>query len=183
MADETETIETPPAPAPPLWVGLLTWVAVAIVALVFLQLIGIVWQASTLGEQAPTLNFSDRLGYAFLQNLDQAPLGLELLLAVVLVLVPIILRVPTSKAQDRGAQIVLMGTVGIAFLIAIGGIIGIPARTHIIHMQKGKVTGVVRTVLFTFVMRNVGTAVLAMIAAAAAVRVRFVPRRVVVDAT
>src|SRR5437660_8919543 len=151
MADETETAaETaaPAEPAPPFWVGLLTWTAVVLVVLALLQFIGILFQASTLGAQAKTLSFSDRLGYSFLQNLDQAPIGFELLVAVLLAITPVIVRQPTTKSQDQLAQVVIMGTAGLAFLIAIGGIIGVPARTHIIHLQHGKVTGVVRWVLF-----------------------------------
>ena len=70
IAPETVTGEPPP----PLWVGLVTWVAVALVALVALQVIGIIFQAGAL--KATGLEYSDKLGYAFLQNLDQAPLGL-----------------------------------------------------------------------------------------------------------
>ncbi len=170
VAPETVTGEPPP----PMWVGLVTWVAVALTALVALQVIGIIFQAGSL--QATGLTYSDKLGYAFLQNLDQAPLGLELLAAVVLVLLPVIARQRTTSGQDRAAMIVLVGTAALALLIAIGGIVGVPARLHIIDLQNQKVTSVVRRVLFTFVIRNVGTAVLAGAAAIAAVRVRFAPR-------
>ena len=173
IAPETVTGEPPP----PLWVGLVTWVAVALVALVALQVIGIIFQAGSL--KATGLTYSDKLGYAFLQNLDQAPLGLELLAAVVLVLLPVIARQRTTGSQDRAAMIVLVGTAALGLLIAIGGIIGVPARLHIIDLQNQKVTSVVRRVLFTFVVRNVGTAVLAGAAAIAAVRVRFAPRATV----
>jgi hypothetical protein len=60
--------------------------------------------------------------------------------------------------------------------VAIGGIIGVPARTHILHLQKQEVTSVIQRVLYTFIIRNVGTAVLALVAAVGAVRVRFAPR-------
>ena len=177
MAEDTEIApETVSAePPPPLWVGLVTWVAVALVALVALQVIGILFQAGAL--KATGLTYSDKLGYAFLQNLDQAPLGLELLAAVVLVLLPVIVRQRTTERQDRAAMIVLVVTAGLALLIALGGIIGVPARVHIIHLTPNqKVTSVVQRVLFTFVVRNVGTALLAGAAAIAAVRVRFAPR-------
>ncbi|HZN15725.1 MAG TPA: hypothetical protein VFB78_15760 [Acidimicrobiales bacterium] len=183
MEDEDTVVEaavdetTPPPPAPPLWVGLVTWASVVIVALVALQLVGIVGQAVALGGQTKQLNFADRLGYSFLQNLDQAPLGLELLLAVLLALTPIMARRPTNASQDRWAQYVLVAVAGLALLIAIGGILGVPARVHIIDKQNAKVTGVVQWVLFTFVVRNVATALLAMAASMAAVRVRFAPRR------
>jgi hypothetical protein len=177
MDDELETATTAPTgPPPPLWVGLVTWVALALVALIALQVVGIVMQATAL--KAAGLTFSDRLGYSFLQNLDQAPLGFELLVAVVLALLPTIAGQRTTTGQDRAAQIVLVGVAGLALLIMIGGIIGIPARIHIIHLGQApnnKVTGVVQRVLFTFVMRNVGTAALALVAALAAVRVRFAP--------
>jgi hypothetical protein len=169
MDDELET---------PAWVGLVTWVSLALLALVALQVVGIVGQALAL--KAPGLTFSDRLGYSFLQNLDQAPLGFELLLAVLLVLTPTIARQVTTPGQDRAAQIVLVGVAGLALLIAIGEIIGLPARVHIIHLgtpPNNKVSGVVQRVLFTSVIRNAGTAALALVAALAAVRVRFTPRR------
>jgi hypothetical protein len=180
MADETETPDSDPTePPPPFWVGLVTWLAVALVALIALQLIGIVFQASAL--KAPGLTYSDRLGYAFLQNLDQAPLGFELLIAVLLVLTPVVARQRTTSGQDRAAQVVLVGAAALALVIAIGGIIGVPARIHIIHKLpagQNQVTSVIRRVLFTFVIRNVGMAALAMVAAIGAVRVRFAPRRV-----
>jgi hypothetical protein len=147
---------------------------------VALQLIGRIAQATALGSETKSLNFSDRLGYSFLQNLDQAPLGFELLVAVLLALLPVMLRQRTTANQDRIAQIVLIGVAGLALLIAIGGVIGVPARLHIIDIQNGKVTNVIRFVLFTFVIRNVGTALLAMIAALAAVTIRFTPRRAAV---
>ncbi len=180
MDDETETAlsSAPASPPPPLWVGLVTWVGAGLVALIALQLLGIVLQAVEL--EARGLTFSDRLGYSFLQNLDQAPLGFELLVAIVLVLAPTIARQPTTPGQDRIAQIVLVGVAGLALLVTIGGIIGVPARIHIIHLGQApnnEVTPVVRWVLYTFVIRNVGTAALAMVAALAAVRVRFAPRR------
>ncbi len=180
MAEDTETAaaSAPSAPPPPLWVGLVTWIAVALVALVALQLVGIIAQAGAL--KATGLTYSDKLGYAFLQNLDQAPLGFELLVAVVLVLAPVAGRQRTSEGQDRAAMIVLVGAAGLALLIMIGGIIGVPARIHIIHLSQApanKVTSVVRRVLFTFIIRNVGTAALALVAAIGAVRVRFAPRR------
>jgi hypothetical protein len=180
MDDEIETPPTaPPAlPAPPLWVGLVTWVALALVALVALQVVGIVAQAMAL--KAAGLTFSDRLGYSFLQNLDQAPLGFELLVAVLLALAPTVAGQRTTTGQDRAAQIVLVAVAGLALLIMIGGIIGVPARIHIIHLGQApnnKVTDVVRRVLFTFVMRNVGTAAIALVASLAAVRIRFTPRQ------
>ncbi len=179
-AAETDTTETASdatvaAPAAPLWVGLFTWIAVALVALVALQLVGIIFQAAAL--KANGLTFSDKLGYAFLQNLDQAPLGFELLVAVILAMAPVVARQRTTENQDRAAQFVLVAVAALALLIAIGGIIGVPARFHIIHLTpNAKVTSVVRRVLFTFVVRNVGTALLALAAAVGAVRARFAPR-------
>jgi hypothetical protein len=73
---------------------------------------------------------------------------------------------------------VLIAVAGLAVLIAIGGVLGVPARLNIIDAQNGKVTPVVRRVLFTFVIRNVGTAMVALVAALAGVRVRFAPRRI-----
>jgi hypothetical protein len=178
MDDETEIAETSPTP---LWVGLVTWVAVALVALIALEVIGIVLQGNAL--KASGLTYSDKLGYAFLQNLDQAPLGFELLVAVLLALLPVIMRSRTTPGQDKAAQFVLVAVAGLALLITIGGIIGVPARIHIIHLSpapNNKVTQVVSRVLITFVIRNVGMSILALVAALAAVRVRFTPRRVAV---
>lgn len=176
MAETTEppVATAPAAPPPPLWVSLVTWVAVAIVALVFLQIVGIFFQASALNVSK--LTFSDRLGYTFLQNLDQAPLGFELLIAVLLVIAPVAARERTSTGQNTVAQIVILAAAALAFIIIIGGIIGVPARQHILHLSNQKMTPVIRRVLYTFVIRNVGTAVLALGAAVGAIRVRFMPQ-------
>lgn len=178
--EPTQTAETavPEGPPPPYWVGVTTWIAVALVGLVALQIVGIVLQASALGRDVESLSFANRLGYSFLQNLDQAPLAFELLAAVILVILPVITRQPTSRGHDRAAQIVLVGVAGLSLLIAIGGVLGVPARLEIIDLSDGKVTPVIRRVLFTFVVRNVGMAILAMAAALVCVRVRFAPRRV-----
>jgi len=180
MADQTEqtAVETAPTPAAPAWVGLVTWAALAIVVLVALQIAGFIGQAVALGSQAKTLNFSDRLGYSFLQNLDQAPIGFEMFIAVLLTLAPAIARRPTSRQHDRIAQYVLVATVGLSLVTIIGGVIGVPARVHILHLSKQPVTGVIKWVLITFVIRNVLTAVLALVVALGAVTARFGPRRV-----
>jgi hypothetical protein len=175
MAETTETATaSPTGPPPPFWVGLVTWIAVALTALVFLEVVGIFLQASSL--KAPGLSYTDKLGYSFLQNLDQAPIGFELLIAALLAVAPVAARQRTSLGQDRGAQVVIIAVVALAFIVMIGGIIGVPARVHILHLQRQKVTSVIQRVLFTFIIRNVGTAALALVAAVGAVRVRFAPR-------
>ena len=98
-----------------------------------------------------------------------------------LAIAPAIARQPTTAGLDRAAQFVVMGTAVLAFLLAIGGIIGVPSRLHIIHLQHAKTTAVVQWVLFTFVMRNVGMLIVAMVVAVAAVPVRFAPRRTAAD--
>lgn len=175
MAETTESAvaTAPPGPPPPLWVSLVTWVGVAIVALVLLQIVGIFFQASALNVSR--LSYSDRLGYTFLQNLDQGPLGFELLIAVLLMVAPVAARQRTSAGQDRAAQTVILVVAVLAFIIIIGGIIGVPARQHILKLSNQKMTPVIRRVLYTFVIRNVGTALLALGAAVAAIRVRFLP--------
>jgi hypothetical protein len=142
--------------------------------LVLLEVVGVILQASAL--KAPTLTFSDKLGYSFLQNMNSATVGLELVTAVVLAVAPVVARQRTTGSQDAVAQIVIVAAAALARVIMIGGIIGVPARTHILHLSHQKVTAAIRWVLFTFVIRCVGTAAVALAAAVAAVRVRFAPR-------
>ena len=163
----------PPVPPPPLWVTLATWVATALVVLVLLEIVGVFLQASAL--DVSRLTYTDKLGYTFLQNLDQAPIGFELLVAVLLVVAPVAARQRTTIGQDRAAQTVILVSAILAFIIVIGGIVGVPAREHIIKLSNQKMTPVIRRVLWTFLVRNVGTALLALATAVAAVRVRFAP--------
>jgi hypothetical protein len=186
MEDATDAVPTtpPPPPAPaapaaPLWVSLANWVAIALVALVGLEVIGIVVQGIAIKSSA--LSSSDRIGYSFLQNLDKGPLGFELLAAVFLVLIPVIARRASTAGQDRNAQIVLTVSAALAFLVLFGGILAVPAQLHLLHLQKQPTTGAIRWALVTFVLRNVGTAGIALVAAVAGVRVRFQPRRLPVE--
>jgi hypothetical protein len=176
-ADASETTPTPAGPRPPAWVGFVTWSALAIVVLVALQLLGVFLQGAALKDTGLDLQY--RIGFAFLDNLDKGPLGFELVLAILLAMAPVIVREPTTHRHDVVAQVVLAASAGLALLVIIGGVLGVPTRIHLVHIDRegsNTVTPVLQRVLMTFVVRNVGPALLALVAAVGGVTTRFRPR-------
>lgn len=174
----TEPVQDPPDAPPaeqrqatnPL-VGLLGWCGLALAILAALEVVAIVAQGVAI-KQA-NLGSIYRLGYAFLTNLDAVPLGLILLVAVVLVVLPKLAGRPTDEAQDKQAAFTL-GLVGaFSLLIVIGAILAVASRIRVDHLRHAAVTSLTWRVLISYLIRNLGTALIALLAAVISLRARF----------
>ena len=181
MRCDTQTVTDPshdpdalpvePAPATNPLVGLLSWCGLALAILASLEVVAIVAQGVAI-KQA-NLGPLYRLGYAFLTNLDAVPLGLILVVAVVLVVLPKVAGQVTDEAQDRQAAFTL-GLVGaFALLIVIGSILAVASRIRVDHLRHAAVTSLTWRVLISYLIRNLGTALVALVAAGLALRSRF----------
>jgi len=175
----TEPIEDHPDTAPstavkpatsPL-VGLVSWCGLALAVLAALEVVAIVAQGVAI-KQA-NLGPLYKLGYAFLTNLDAVPLGLILLVAIVLVVLPKLAGQPTDDAHDRQAAFTLGLAGSFAALIVIGSILGVTARIRVDHLRSAAVTSLTWRVLISYLIRNMGTALVALVAASLALRSRF----------
>ena len=152
-------------------VGLLGWCGLALAILAALEVVAIVAQGVAIRQA--NLGSLYRLGYAFLTNLDAVPLGLILLVAVVLVVLPKVAGQPTNEAQDRQAAFTLGLAASFALLIVIGSALGVAARIRVDHLRSAAVTSLTWRVLISYLIRNLGTALIALIAASIALRSRF----------
>lgn len=169
--DHPDAPPTEPKPAASPLVGLVSWCGVALAVLAALEVVAIVAQGVAI-KQA-NLGSLYRLGYAFLTNLDTVPLGLMLLVAVVLVVLPKLAGRPTDDAHDRQAAFTLGLAGSFALLIVIGAILGVAARIRVDHLRSAAVTSLTWRVLISYLIRNLGTALVALVAAGLALRTRF----------
>ena len=167
--DGAETPEPEPETHP--LVGLLSWCGLALTVLAALEVVAIVAQGVAIRQA--NLGSLYRLGYAFLTNLDAVPLGLILVVAVVLVVLPKLAGQPTNEAQDRQAAFTLGLAASFALLIVIGSILGVAARIRVDHLRSAAVTSLTWRVLISYLIRNLGTALIALLAASIALRTRF----------
>jgi hypothetical protein len=168
--DVADAAPIAPAGEPTAWAGWLNGTAWALTVLVALQLLGIVAQGLTLTGQ--NVNRVHKIGFIFLRDLDAVPLGIMLIAAVVLVSLPVLARRAVTGRQERSA-VRLLGVVGVlALLVALGALLAVPADLRIADVQNQDVTAVRRWFLTTFLIRNLGTALVAFAAAAAALRAR-----------
>lgn len=157
--------------AAPAWVGVVVWTAAALVGLVALQIIGILaYGTSFRAEPPPSAVF--RVGYAFLTTLDRGPLGLVLLVAVLLLLVPVIARQRLTQRQQMVTAVTLLAAGLAAIVVILGGIFAVQAQFDLRSRQNRPVDGALRWSLATFVIRNIGLAAVALVAALATIRDR-----------
>jgi hypothetical protein len=80
---------------------------------------------------------------------------------------------PTDEAHDRQAALTLGLAGSYALPIVIGDIFGVPARIRVDHLRSAAVTSLTRGVLISYLIRNLGTALVALVAAGIALRTRF----------
>jgi len=171
IEDHPDTPSTEPKPTTSPLVGLVSWCGLALAILAALEVVAIVAQGVAI-KQA-NLGSLYKLGYAFLTNLDAVPLGLILLVAVVLVVLPKLAGQPTDDAHDRQAAFTLGLAASFALLIVIGAILGVTARIRVDHLRSAAVTSLTWRVLISYLIRNMGTALVAFVAAGIALRTRF----------
>ena len=171
IENHSDAAPTEPTTATSPLVGLVSWCGLALAVLAALEVVAIVAQGVAI-KQA-NLGSLYRLGYAFLTNLDTVPLGLILLVAVVLVVLPKLAGQPTDDAHDRQAAFALGLAGSFALLIVIGSILGVTARIRVDHLRSAAVTSLTWRVLISYLIRNMGTALLALVAAGIGLRTRF----------
>ena len=169
--------EPQPEPAPPVapatltpaWVPILGGTALALAIVAALAFLGIVAQGFAVQQR---LNTFDKLGVAFLQNLDDTPLGVMLVLAVVLVMLPVVVDAVRDARDDRRAQLTLAIVAVVAALVAVAAVAGVLTRLRLDDARGQEVTSATRRALATFVVRNLGTALVALGACLGAMRLR-----------
>jgi hypothetical protein len=165
-----EIVAASPTPTPvPVWAGLCTGTGLALVAVAALVFLGIVAQGLAV-EQDTSVWY--RLGIAFLRNLDASPVGLMLIVAVGLVAVPILTGAVGDRRATRQESVALGVAAAIAVLVAMGAVLGVITRLHFDTAPGQEITTVTRRVLATFVVRNLGPALVAFGATVALVRAR-----------
>lgn len=155
-------------PVPP-WVPILTGAGLALAVISALALVGIVAQGFAVRQR---LNAFDKLGVAFLQNLDDTPLGIMLILAIVLVALPAALNAVTDTRDDLRAQLTLVIVVLVAALVAVAAVAGVVTRLRLDDARGQAVTNATRFALLTFLVRNFGAAMIAVGAALGVMRLR-----------
>ena len=177
MTDVPETDPTPasePAAVPTgdprhRWTALLTGTGLALAVVSALAFLGIVAQGFAVQQR---LNVFDRLGVAFLQNLDDTPLGLMLIVATVIITLPVVVDAVRDARDDRRAQLALAVIVVVAALVAVAAVVGVVTRLRLDDARGQEVTSATRRALATFLVRNLGTALVALGACLPALRLR-----------
>jgi hypothetical protein len=175
--DETTVAATEPAAAEPAPLAdatsrLLGTVGLALAALAALELIGTV--VVGLAVKVARMNFPTRQGYAFLTQLEKSPVALVLVVASVAAAASII-RSGADGSANRFAPIALWIVMVAAVLLGVGTILSVVARFRVAQLAPNQpVDALTRRVLVTFVIRNFGLAVVALLVA---VGYLFQPRR------
>lgn len=154
-------------PAPPaaddvdLLGRLLASTALAVAALCVLEMAGTI--SVGLAVDTERLNFLHRQGYAFLTLLEKSPVALGLILTAVLGAVALV-RTETDTRSARLARLALWMAVGAAVVVGIGAVLAVLARFRVAELPNAEpINGITRRILFTFIVRNFGAAVLAML--------------------
>ena len=118
-----------------------------------------------LAVKTQRLSFLHRQGYAFLTQLEKSPVSLLLVIAAVLGAFAI-LRTPTDSRSERLGTIGLWVTVAAAVLVGVGSILAVLARFRVAELATSQpIDSITRRVLFTFVVRNFGAAIVALLVA------------------
>lgn len=142
---------------------LFTTGALGLAVLALVEVIGTV--AVGLAVETERLNFFHRQGYAFLTQLEKSPVSLLLVVSVVFAAITT-LRPQTDSRTARLATLALWVAVGTAALVGVGSILAVLARFRVAELASSQpIDSITRRVLFTFIVRNFGAAVLALLLA------------------
>ena len=161
-----ETPDTPPqAPAAPIdeTGRLLAGTSLALVAIAVLELVG----TTTIGlaVDVSRLNFASRQGYAFLTQLEKSPVGLALVVAALAAGI-VALRTKPDARTTQLTKIALWAVVVSAAILGIGTVLAVLSRFRVAELTSNQpVDDLTRRVLVVFVIRNFGTAIMAMLIA------------------
>lgn len=173
--DEPTTEVLTPARPDPI-TRLLATVGIGLAALALAELVGSV--VIGFAVKVDKMNFFQRQGYAFLTQLEKSPVGIMLVVASVVTAVAVIRadREGNEEALGRYAAwlVIVAGAV-----LGIGTILAVLARFRVADLVAAQpVDAITRRVLVVFVIRNFGTAVVAILVAVGVAFARVRPSRV-----
>lgn len=167
--DEPEVIPTaaddvlapPPHQPVDLLSRLFATTSLGLVALAAVEVAGTI--AIGLAVSTGRLNFFHRQGYAFLTQLEKSPIALLLVVAAFLAAYTTV-ALSTDARTARLARVALWATVATATLVAIGAILAVLSRFRVAELAASQpIDSITRRVLFSFIVRNFGAAVLALL--------------------
>ncbi|MEY2470330.1 MAG: hypothetical protein QOF21_3028 [Actinomycetota bacterium] len=167
-----------PAARPPVdpITRLLASVGIGLAALALAELVGTI--VIGLAVKVDKMSFLARQGYGFLTQLEKSPVGIMLVVASIAAAVAVMRadREGTEEALGRyAAWLVIVAGV----LLGIGTILGVLARFRVADLVAAQpVDAITRRVLVIFVIRNFGTAVVAILVAVGVAFARVRPSRV-----
>ncbi len=167
MDDLEDLTPADPAPAPAEGIDafsrLFASAALGLAGLALTEVFGTI--AVGLAVTTDRLNFFHRQGYAFLTQLEKSPVSLVLVVATVFAAL-VTVRPQADGRSARLATIALWAIVGSAALVGVGSVLGVLARFRVAELASSQpIDSITRRVLFTFIVRNFGAAVLALLLA------------------
>jgi len=148
------------------WVSMANVVGAALVVVVALQILAALVEGTTYEtnqpQQVPTGDFLHRFGYPF-GSLGTTTL-IFLVIGVVLLSLPAYLGDETTPSQDRLASVALIVAVIAAVVLALGSLLAVRANFHVYNESQRDVPTYVVVQYASFMIGNLGTAVIAFYA-------------------
>jgi hypothetical protein len=140
----------------------LSWAALAIALIAIAEMIGTMTVG--LAVNVKRMNFPIRQGYAFLTNLEKSPIGLALLVAAVFAAIAVFRR---QEGESPGvAGLALWAVIGASAVLGVATILAVMARFRVAQLVATQpVDSLTRRVLVVFVIRNFGSAMVAVLIA------------------
>jgi hypothetical protein len=162
---EATEVSTTPPPTVDGTSRVLSWAALAIAAIAIAEMIGTMTVG--LAVNVDRMNFPIRQGYAFLTNLEKSPVGIALIVASVFGAIAIF------RAGDDDpptlATPALWAVIGAGAVLAVATVLAVLARFRVAELVATQpVDSLTRRVLVVFVIRNFGSAMVAVLIAVTA---------------
>ncbi|MEY2425148.1 MAG: hypothetical protein QOI61_720 [Actinomycetota bacterium] len=143
----------------------LSWAAVAIAVIAIAEMIGTMTVG--LAVNVNRMNFPIRQGYAFLTNLEKSPVGIALIVASVFGAIAVF-RAGDDESPGLATP-ALWGVVAAGAILAVATILAVLARFRVAELVASQpVDALTRRVLVVFVIRNFGSALVAVVIAVTA---------------
>ena len=148
------------------WVSMSNVIGTALIMVVVLQILAALIEGMTYEtnqpQQVPTGDLLHRFGYPF-GSLGTTTL-IFLVIGVVLLSLPAYLGDETTPAQDRLAAVALVVAVIAAVVLALGSLLAVRANFHVYNESQRDVPAYVVVQYASFMIGNLGTAVVAFYA-------------------